>query len=322
MWLLAAMVCLTAVGCAVPASARALIPATGAQQAVVQVHEYALIEQSADNPDHASFQKRVPAAVMANRTGWNFQSPAADLKASNQALAPFGFHLALNPSPPFSGFALYKKDALVARDIAHFWPVSVKNGSSSSISQAERDFLLPFVTLSGSRLVASTSGIHPWLGQDTQPVFNGDQIAYADTYDSQASLIAGPNGLYNGSTSSSAAQKTAPDPSNPPSDLHTWGKHWALVTNGQATLDGQDLNKALGYASVFDWQIIAGQPCYFYTRSGITHINFAGQDLPYTYDQIVHGNPGDLSIFNPGSNGHILWFYALRDGLWYYVEIG
>jgi hypothetical protein len=30
---------------------------------------------------------------------------------------------------------------------------------------------------------------------------------------------------------------------------------------------------------------------------------------------------GETSIFNPGSDGHIAWFYALRDGLWYYVEV-
>ncbi len=67
---------------------------------------------------------------------------------------------------------------------------------------------------------------------------------------------------------------------------------------------------------------IAGQPFFIYLDNGEARIEYAGSTFPNSYDAIVTGKQGALAIFNPGSNGRMVWFYALRDGLWYYVEAG
>lgn len=67
---------------------------------------------------------------------------------------------------------------------------------------------------------------------------------------------------------------------------------------------------------------INGKAFALFLAGGVTHMRYNGQVLPNVYDEVVVGKKGELSIFNPGQNGSIVWFYALRDGLWYYVEAG
>ena len=39
------------------------------------------------------------------------------------------------------------------------------------------------------------------------------------------------------------------------------------------------------------------------------------------YDEIIHGECCG-GVNNPRFSEHMAWFYARRDGIWYYVEIG
>jgi hypothetical protein len=308
------------IGCAAPPSAQMLVPVTGTQleHSGFKINEYPLIEQSADNPTHAGFQDRVPRAVKTIRGSWNFPLPENAVQAPNKILTAFGYELKTNPSPPFSGYALYQGGIEIQRDIAHFWPVSLKQAGSAQVE----DFLLAFETMTGERLIASTSGISPWPGQEsvtsgTPPVFYQGEIAYAHTSGDMVSVIAGSDVLYAGMNSSGAL----------PRGLVAWHQptgetHWALEIGGRVILDGQDFNQSAGYEEVFYWQVINGQPFYFFIRDGRTYLNFAGVTQPFFYDMVVSNGLGEASIYNPGSNERMVWFYALRDGLWYYVEAG
>ena len=259
----------------------AQIPSSGqrAQNAnrTFQVREYALVEASTDNPNHLEFQERALAAVTARRSGWIFSGSNAT-QAPNQALAPFGYHIAANPTPPFSGFALYRGDQLVQRDIAWFLPVS---GKASDNWAELGDFVLSFETLNGEKMIASSAGVRPWPGQEQsikglQKPLYPNEVAYANNPGSEIGVVAGSQPL--------EAGKLAAD--------------------------------------MFGLQSIAGQPFYFYNSGDLVHLNYAGHDLAYTYDQVVHNNTAGNAIFNPGGTGQVSWFYGLRDGLWYYVEVG
>lgn len=300
-------------GCAPSAAGPVALAAAG--QSAFEIREYPLVEQSTDNPNHIEFQERVPAAVTAKRQGWSFHSPAETVQEYNRVLSSYGFHLEANQSPPFGNYSLYDHGRLFGQEITHLWPVTLKEASGSQPG----DFLLPFVTNTGERLVASADGIHPWPGemQSSAPVYFGDQVAYAQVNGDRMSVYAGPGLLY-------AAQETTPQAS---SDLFAWeqpqgSNHWAMLLGDRLIMDGVDQNPLRGYESVFGLRVIDNQPMYFYVKNGLTQVSYAGRSLPYTYDLVVHGNSGTLQEFNPGSNGRVTWFYALRDGLWYYVEMG
>ena len=307
-------ICLAALllaGCGTPTTALALIPVAGGALAGsnFEIEEYALVEQSIDNPTHAGFQTRVPDSIRARREGPAFFEPENVILVPNQALAAFGFRLAQNPNPPFGAYALYAGDTLVQADIARFWPVSIKKDGSTA-----QDFLFAFETLTGEHRMASMAGIQDWpvQGQATEtsspPVYLKGSLAYAAVDSDGLSVIAGSDLLYTGAAGT-------------PRNFYTWGSdHWALELDGRVILDGQDLNELHHYEEVFQWALIDNQPFYFYTRSGLTHLNYAGRDLPYTYDLVVHAGEGEGALFNPTVTEQVVWFYALRDGLWYYVE--
>lgn len=316
-------------GCSAQPSALLLLPVTGASEDF-QVREYPIVEQSTDSPTHASFQQRVQTAVAGQQAGWQFPGQQEVIDAPNRALLPFGYYLDHNPTPPFSGYALYQNEYLIQRDIARFWPVSLKEQRSTG-EKTDGNFLLAFETINGEKLVASLDGIRPWPAQSqtsqesavrTPPVYFGDQVAFAETVGSEVSVYAGSGVLY---TASLPVGGSAVSYSN----LHTWGQsttgdqsHWVLEFDGHVIVDGQDFNQTNNYNEVFSWQVVGGKPFFFFTRDGLTHLNYAGRDLLYTYDQVIHGGSGEAALYNPGSSDQLVWFYALRDGLWYYVEAG
>lgn len=323
-WMVACCAALTLIllitGCAPSPAALAAIPNTGSP-GKFEVREYPLVEQSTDNPTHAAFQKRVPEAVEAQRDGWRFPHPVDSLVAANQSLGAFGFRLEANTEPPFSGYTLTRGGQVVQRDIASFWPVSVKGSSS----EGDHNFLLPYITLQGEKLLASTTGIYPWPGQAgemTAPVYYGDQIAYAETSSGGLAVYSGPSLLYSAPDIATGHSTDSPGARS----LYSWTEnarqHWALEIEGRVIVDGEEVNEANSYEETFGFNVMNGQPLYLATHDGITRISYAGETMPYIYDQVIHNQPGDLQIYNPGSNGRVFWFYALRDGLWYYVEAG
>jgi len=71
-----------------------------------------------------------------------------------------------------------------------------------------------------------------------------------------------------------------------------------------------------------------GEPFYFFAPAasspgGRIAMSYAGQEVvPYVYDEVVHYQCCEPSMFNLSGNETMVWFYGLRDGMWYYVEAG
>jgi hypothetical protein len=115
--------------------------------------------------------------------------------------------------------------------------------------------------------------------------------------------------------------------------LYVYNSHWVFEFMepdikdkkyyGTVVLDGVNLNKKYDYKEVFTFVFIKDKPFYFFTdKSGDTKINYAGKVLPIKYDEVLHYACCSDSAFNPDWNNSMVWFYAMRDGSLYYVEIG
>ncbi|HFD40688.1 MAG TPA: hypothetical protein ENJ31_12665 [Anaerolineae bacterium] len=104
--------------------------------------------------------------------------------------------------------------------------------------------------------------------------------------------------------------------------LENWNDHWVLETKGMLILDGEIANLAWGYDEIFDSQLLNGKPFYFGVRDGKTYLVYDGQPLPVEYDYVYHGMCCEQAMYNVAGNEQMVWFYALRDGIWYYVEMG
>jgi hypothetical protein len=237
----------------------------------IVVNEYALTEQSTDNPTHLAFFARVPEAISAQRRGVLGASTAELIALPNRVLERFGYQLAPNQAPPFSSFTLLHSGALVTPLILHFWP--------AALTASGKDFLFPFETVNGERLIASTQGISAWPDEHAN--------------DSALNLPAGDTLIVQ--RSSAPASLPRPLSQRPPAGTP---------------------------ARPIYTQLLGNQSFSVYTRDDQVHLRGGEHDLAYFYDQVIHDQTGELASFNPAGTPAIAWFFALRDGVWYYVEAG
>jgi hypothetical protein len=110
--------------------------------------------------------------------------------------------------------------------------------------------------------------------------------------------------------------------SPPVKRLQVWESHWVLETVEGVFMDGESLTKQLGVGEIYHYVIFQGQPLFFFEQGGQVGISYGGETLPYTYDEVVHYQCCEPATFNIASNEYMLWFYALKDGMWHYVEMG
>jgi len=95
---------------------------------------------------------------------------------------------------------------------------------------------------------------------------------------------------------------------------------WALEVNGMLVVDGQIMNAAWGYQEIFHWQELNGKVFFFFVKDGKAGIRYGDQELPGLYDQVFHHYCCEPAAFNVAGNDQMVWFYALKGGIWYYAE--
>lgn len=276
------------------------------------VEEYPLVSASEDSPDHFEFRQRLTEQILDVRRVWREPDPMLRITRTSELIGPWGYSLGPTPSNA-SQITLYHNGTPLISDITYVWPLAVASSGT--------DFRLLINSMSQPTLVVTPDTVGQFESTHfayIAPVFVGDDLVtiYAD-WDRPAFEV-----RRNGVTEYVLLpQEMFVEP--PVKALWSWNGHWVLQTDNAVIIDGQSLNDQIGAAEVFGWQLIAGQPFYFFTHEGRIAMSFAGQIVePYRYDQVVHNQCCEASMFNISGNGTMVWFYALRDGTWYYVEAG
>ena len=83
----------------------------------------------------------------------------------------------------------------------------------------------------------------------------------------------------------------------------------------------QSLNHEWGYGEIFGWRLSKAQPCCFSSKDSTIGVCYAGQVLPYQYEQAIDCRWCELVVLNVAGNETMLWFHALRGGgMWYHVH--
>ncbi len=104
--------------------------------------------------------------------------------------------------------------------------------------------------------------------------------------------------------------------------LGNWDGQWVMEVNGMLVVGGQIVNQEWGYDEIFGCQELNGRPFYFFVQDGQTYLSYGGERLPVSYDYVYHGMCCEPAAFNVGGNDQMVWFYALKNGAWHYVELG
>jgi hypothetical protein len=121
-----------------------------------------------------------------------------------------------------------------------------------------------------------------------------------------------------------------PSPVLPLQGLWTYDGHWALeilladedTWAGQIFLDGELINDAEDYDEAFGLQLLGGQPFFFFRREGNIGYWYNGQEKNLEYDEILHYRCCSESTLNPIQAINMVAFFAAKDSIWSYVELG
>lgn len=276
------------------------------------VEEYPVVSKDLDTPNHFEFNQRILPAVLERRKIWRGQIAERRVEAANQALARFGYRLQPTDEPPRRRHDLYRGDTLVQANISTVWPISVAASGS--------DFALLIEDERGRSLLVSRDGAQPWDAAQhgfIAPVLVGDDLVSIEASANRQDWLVrrGRQVVY-------TVQGKPISAANPLKGLWSWNGHWVLEVDGQVIIDGKSLNEELGYEEIFAWQLLAGQPFYFFRKGGRIGVSYAGQTLAPRYDDVIHDKCCEPAAFNVAGNGTMVWGYALRNGIWNYIEMG
>jgi hypothetical protein len=91
---------------------------------------------------------------------------------------------------------------------------------------------------------------------------------------------------------------------------------------GRIVRDGELLSELYGYDGTFSFQLLNGQPFFFFEKDEQFGFNYDGQESLLPFDSIAHYGCCSGARLNPIKAENMVSFYATREGQWYYVEIG
>ncbi len=280
------------------------------------VEEYPIAPQGEDRPDHFEFQRRIDPKILDKRRAWRRFARDGWVDTLNASLAGFGYRLVGNersdhPSPLYN---LLRGEALVLRDVATAWPIA--------FNATGDDFALVVEARQGGQFLIRPSGVGQWDPMEhafTRPVFVDNDLVTLDLKEDHGVRVFAV--VRAGMTVYVSAHVPGPV-SEPIKGLWSWDGHWVLEVDGQVLVDGKSLNQELGYDEIFGWRLLKGEPFYFFRKGGRIGVSYAGRVLPQQYEEVIHYRCCEPAAFNVAGNDTMVWFYALKDGMWCYVEAG
>ena len=273
--------------------------------------EYALVADVQASPRLDMLFAQVPPDVLLKRAQWrNLSTRANQLERINAQLEPFGYALRVDNAAALESYSIYRGETLVKSGILEF--------SSFSVSAAGKDFaFLVNVANDGYWLIQNGQmAIFSDWGVEGGPLFVGEDLVSAFWVPGQQQIQ-----VRKGSQVLFAVSDLFGANSGVQS-LHSWNGHWLLEVRGFLFEDGANLNEMLGYDEIFGWQLLNGKPFYYFRKGPRVGISYDGQVQPVGFDDIYHDGCCGFAVNNNGGNPAMVWFNALREGMWYYVEIG
>ena len=299
--------------------------ATATGEDHLAIRESPVVAAEVIGPGRFEYEDQLGSEVRARMQDLRDRSAARSLARTNAALAPFGYRLESQFDPERNGtfYDVYHegKDKPLLAGLASIWPVSVNASSTEFVLVAEDvpGAQPPYVLVRNGQVEAWD----PEPGGLLPPAYVGDALARITTTGFPTityQVELGDQAVQNSTAVVYTGTAVAVGAYMPLRSFTTWDGHWALEVDDHLIIDGQDIGQALRYDAAFGFTRIGEQPFYFFERDGQVRISYGDQVLPNAYETVFHNQCCEASIHNVAAGPDAVWFHALREGTWYFVE--
>jgi hypothetical protein len=295
------------------------------------IEEYPLVVDSTKNWCNLLFRNRPSFDILQKRNLWRHSDYVQEdkLEIINNALAPFGLQLSEGKMDGITQlFDLKRGEQMILQNIDWYSLVSVAQSGSDFALMVEARSFCGIYLCGVEHYIIQKDKKQSWDSRQYEynaPLFISDDL-YIVRYDFEERQI---QVTRNGKEIFRFAVVFGAGP--PKYYLWTWNGHWILSIDSSFIFkDGKSLNRELGINEIFHIGRVKDKLLFFFNERGKIRIEYGGnlssdnrgQILPVQYDDVIRTGCCGCTHLNGGGNEHMVWFYALRDSTWYYVEIG
>lgn len=245
---------------------------------------------------------------------------------NNQSLEPFGYRLVKVEGTSFS-YDLYKGEELLIPGLTRLGQVSVNSDGDDFVMwvQNVHDGKPPIEVRSNAvREISPFRESTTWNDGFNTAWVGKDLMAY-EYSSSMISPLGAQNNVNitrNGEVVKIFSASQPEVSGNPVVNFWSWEGHWLLEMDNVVIQDGKALNQITESTEVFEWQLLNGQPFFLFLKNGKFGINYDGQDLPISYDSIIHNHLCcDPARYNIVSIPSGVRFFALKNNTWMLVYV-
>jgi hypothetical protein len=273
-------------------------------------------------PGRFEYDDQLGQEILARIEALRGEAAERSLALTNTALVPFGYRLESRFDAGWSRmlYDLYRQGEAepLLSGLSPIWRLAF----SPSVNASGSDFVLVAENAPNARpmyVLINSDGPQAWQpgpSPSLRPAFVGDALAQVTatghpTFTYQVEIDA--RVVYTGTAASYGNDVSL-------RSFTTWDNHWLLEVDDQLIMDGQDLGQSLGYDAAFGFARMGGRSFHFFEQNGLVGISYGGQVLPDLYDQVFHNACCEAAIHNVEAGPDAVWFHALRNGVWYWVE--
>jgi len=285
------------------------------------VREWPIVPATVIGPGRFEYNDVLGEEILSYIRALRDQSAERSLALTNEALASFGYRLDSRFDAGWNRtfYDLYREGEAepLLSGLSPLWEVPL----NASVNASGTDFVLVVENAPNTRplyLLVNSDEVQEWDSGESwaRPGYVGDDLARVTRTDEASftyQVELGTRSVYSGTAALHGAYM-------PLRSLTTWDGHWVLEVDDHLIMDGQDIGQTLGYDAAFGFARIGGQPFYFFEQNGLVGISYGEQVLPHLYEQVLHNRCCEAAIHNVEAGAEAVWFHALRDGVWYWVE--
>ncbi|MFN2244893.1 MAG: hypothetical protein ACK2U2_21555, partial [Anaerolineae bacterium] len=289
------------------------------------IRESPVVAAEVTGPGRFEYNDQLGDELLARIEVLRTHAAERSLAQANNALAPFGYRLEsrFGVEGQRTLYDVYRQgetEPLLA-DLASIWRVSVSASGTEFVLVAENTpgAQPPYVLVRNGQVEPwdpGPSGLLP-------PAYVGDALARVTTTGFPTityQIELGDQAVKNNTTVVYTGTTVAVGADMPLRSFTTWDSHWVLEVDDHLIVDGQDIGQALGYNAAFGFTRIGAQSFYFFEQAGQVRISYGDRVLPNVYEAVFHNQCCEAAIHNVESGPDAVWFHALREGTWYFVE--